>query len=185
MPKTAWEHTCRRGSVTHGQERRGCLAVSLRVEPRQEECMANFNKVLLLGYLTRDPVVRYTPAGTAVATFGLATNHRYRQGDETKEEVCFVDVTVFGRQADTISVYLHKGSPALIEGRLRWRSWETNDGQRRSKHEVVADAVHFLPRRDDHAADADEGSFGDDADMPFVQFGGKKSAQDLDEDIPF
>src|SRR4029453_1639831 len=99
--------------------------------------MASLNKVLLLGHLTRAPEVRYTSNGTAVATFGLAVNHRYRQGEEMKEDVCFVDVVTFGRQAETVGEYLQQGSPALVAGRLRWRSWETEDGQRRSKHEVL------------------------------------------------
>jgi single-strand DNA-binding protein len=99
----------------------------------------------LLGHLTHDPELRYTANGTPVATVGLAVNRRYRQGDETKEDVCFIDVVTFGRQAETVNEYLQKGSPALVEGRLQWRSWETEDGQRRSKHEVLAERVQFLP----------------------------------------
>ena len=106
--------------------------------------MAHFNKVILLGHLTRDPEVRYTANGTAVATFGLAVNHRYRQGEELKEETCFVDCVTFGRQAETVGEYLQKGRPALVEGRLRWQAWETDEGQRRSKHEVLAERVQFL-----------------------------------------
>jgi single-strand DNA-binding protein len=86
--------------------------------------MASLNKVILLGHLTRDPELRYTPGGIAVVTFGLAINHRYRQGEDLKEETCFVDCAAFGRQAETIGEYLQKGSPALVEGRLRWRSWQ-------------------------------------------------------------
>jgi single-strand DNA-binding protein len=106
--------------------------------------MADFNKVILMGHLTRDPEVRYTPTGTAVATFGLAVNHRYRQGDDVKEATCFVDCVTFGRQAETVGEYLQKGRPALVEGRLRWQAWETEEGQRRSKHEVLAERVQFL-----------------------------------------
>jgi single-strand DNA-binding protein len=131
--------------------------------------MASFNRVTLLGNLTRTPEVRYTPSGTAVAAFGLAINRRYRQGPETKEEVCYVDVTAFGAQAEAIGTYLTKGSPALIDGRLRWHQWE-KDGHRSSKLDVVADSVQFLSRREDRAA-ADDGS-GDDANLD-------------DEDIPF
>jgi single-strand DNA-binding protein len=108
--------------------------------------MASLNSVTLLGNLTRDPELRYTPQGTAVATFGLAVNRRYRQDDQQKEEVCFVDIVTFGRQAETVSEYLSKGHLALIEGRLQWRSWETPEGQKRSKHEVVANNVQFMPR---------------------------------------
>jgi single-strand DNA-binding protein len=108
--------------------------------------MASFNKVILLGNLTRDPELRYTPNGTPVATFGMAMNRRSGQGDDRKEEVCFIDVVVFGREAETSSEYLSKGRQALIEGRLQWRSWESQDGQKRSKHEVVAERIQFMPR---------------------------------------
>src|SRR5262249_32025051 len=108
--------------------------------------MASFNKVILLGNLTRDPELRYTPNGTPVATFGMATNRRSGQGNERKEEVCFVDIVVFGREAETASEYLSKGRQALIEGRLQWRSWESQDGQKRSKHEVIAERIQFMSR---------------------------------------
>lgn len=108
--------------------------------------MASFNKVILLGNLTRDPELRYTPTGTPVATFGMAMNRRSGQGDERKEEVCFVDIVVFGREAETASEFLSKGRQALIEGRLQWRSWEGQDGQKRSKHEVIAERIQFMPR---------------------------------------
>ena len=108
--------------------------------------MASFNKVILLGNLTRDPELRSTPNGTPVATFGMAMNRRSGQGDERKEDVCFVDIVVFGREAETASEFLSKGRQALIEGRLQWRSWEGQDGQKRSKHEVVAERIQFMPR---------------------------------------
>lgn len=108
--------------------------------------MASLNKVLLLGNLTRDPELRYAPNGTPVANFGMAINRRYRQGEEWREEVCYVDIVTFGRQAETVGEYLSKGNLAMIEGRLQWRSWETEDGQKRSKHEVVANNVQFMPR---------------------------------------
>jgi single-strand DNA-binding protein len=108
--------------------------------------MASLNSVILLGNLTRDPELRTTPQGTSVASFGLAVNRRYRQGEEQREEVCFVDIVCFGRQAETATEYLSKGNLALIEGRLQWRSWETPDGQKRSKHEVIANNIQFMPR---------------------------------------
>src|SRR5215468_2356799 len=109
--------------------------------------MASLNKVILLGNLTRDPELRYAPNGTPVARFGLAVNtSRAGQGDERREEVCFVDIVAFGRQAETASEFLSKGRSALIEGRLQWRSWEGQDGQKRSKHEVVAERIQFMPR---------------------------------------
>jgi single-strand DNA-binding protein len=106
-----------------------------------------FNKVILIGNLTRDPEMRYTPQGTSVCSFGLAVNRKYKQGDEMKEEVTFINIVVFGKQADTSGQYLNKGSSVLIEGRLQERRWETEDGQKRSKHEVVAQNVRFMSRR--------------------------------------
>jgi single-strand DNA-binding protein len=102
-----------------------------------------------------------------VASFGLAVNRRSRQGTETKEEVCYVDITAFGAQAEAIGEYLTKGSPALIDGRLRWHQWE-KDGHRFSKLDVVADSVQFLARREDRAAaDDGPGADFDDSGIPF------------------
>ncbi len=106
--------------------------------------MANFNKVILIGNLTRDPEIRYTAGGTAVASFGLAVNRKYKQGEETKEETLFVDVKAFGKQAETLSQYMKKGNPIMIDGRLTYRKWEDQSGQARSKHEVVAENFQFL-----------------------------------------
>lgn len=103
-----------------------------------------FNKVIVLGNLTRDPELRYLPNGTSVASFGLAVNRRFKQGDDLKEEVCFLDVTVFGKQAESASQYLSKGRAALIEGRLRQQRWETEGGEKRSKIEVIAEQVTFI-----------------------------------------
>jgi single-strand DNA-binding protein len=114
--------------------------------------VAGFNKVILMGNLTRNPELRYTPSGTPVASFGLATSRRFKQGDELKEEVCFVDIVVFGKQAEHCGQYLNKGNGAIIEGRLQQRRWETEDGQKRSKHEVVAQTVTFMPKRSESGA---------------------------------
>jgi single-strand DNA-binding protein len=106
--------------------------------------MASLNRIILLGNLTRNPELRYTPAGTPVSSFGLASNRRYRQGEAWQDEVCFIDVVTFGPQAEAITTYLSKGRLVLVEGRLRWRSWDGEGGQRRSKHEVIAERVEFL-----------------------------------------
>jgi single-strand DNA-binding protein len=108
-----------------------------------------FNKIILIGNLTRDPEMRYTPQGTSVCNFGIAVNRRYKQGDEIKKEVTFINVVVFGKQADTCGQYLNKGSTVLVEGRLQERRWETEEGQQRSKHEVVAHTVRFLSKKHD------------------------------------
>ncbi len=109
--------------------------------------MANFNKVILIGNLTKDPELRYTPGGTAVVNLRLAVNTRFRdKTQELKEEACFVTVVVWNKQAETSNQYLHKGSPVMIEGRLQSRSWEDSSGQKRSVLEVRADRVQFLGR---------------------------------------
>ncbi len=109
--------------------------------------MTSFNKVILLGNLTRDPEVRYTPNGIAVASFTLAVNRRYKQGEENKEEVSYIDIVVFGKQAESCGQYINKGDSVLVDGRLQQRRWETEDGQKRSKIEVVAQSVNFMPKR--------------------------------------
>jgi single-strand DNA-binding protein len=107
--------------------------------------MANFNKVILIGNLTKDPELRYTPQGTAVVNLRLAVNRRFRdRNQELKEETCFVTVVVWNKQAETCNQYLHKGSPVFVEGRLQSRSWEDNSGQKRTTIEVRADRIQFL-----------------------------------------
>lgn len=108
-----------------------------------------FNKVILVGRLTRNPELRYSPNGTPIAGFGLACNRKFRQGDDLKEEVLFIDIVCFGKTAENTAQYLAKGSGVIIEGRLQQRRWETDDGQKRSKHEVVADGVTFMPKTGD------------------------------------
>ncbi|HAO79896.1 MAG TPA: single-stranded DNA-binding protein [Verrucomicrobia subdivision 3 bacterium] len=108
--------------------------------------MASFNKVILVGNLTRDPELRYTPKGTAIAKIGLAVNHFWtNEAGEKKEEVTFVDVDVFGRTAENVGQYMRKGRPILIEGRLRLDQWDDKQtGQKKSKLGVVAETVQFL-----------------------------------------
>ena len=106
---------------------------------------ASLNKVLLMGNLTRDPELRYIPSGTAVASFDLAVNRAYATPTgEKKSEVSYIRIIVWGRRAEVCGEYLAKGSPVFVEGRLRSRSWETQDGQKRSTIEVVAANVQFL-----------------------------------------
>jgi len=121
--------------------------------------MASFNKVLLMGNLTRDPELRYIPSGTAVVKFGLAVNRDYvdKQSGDKKESVCFVDITVWGKQAETCNQYLTKGRPVFIEGRLEFSSWETKEGDKRSKLEVVAERVQFLGGRKDEGGEGGGG----------------------------
>ena len=108
--------------------------------------MASFNKVILVGNLTRDPELRYTPKGTAIAKIGLAVNRVWTsESGEKKEEVTFVDVDTFGRTAENVGQYMRKGRPILIEGRLRLDQWDDKQsGQKRSRLSVVAETVQFL-----------------------------------------
>ncbi len=134
--------------------------------------MANLNRVIMMGNLTRDPQVRYTATGTPVATLGLAVNTRIKHGDEWKDDPCFIDVVVFGKQAESCGEYLSKGRPVLIEGRLQYRTWESQDGQKRSKHEVLADRVQFMPRAGRTSegglpGETGEGDAMEDDDVPF------------------
>ncbi|HYF51781.1 MAG TPA: single-stranded DNA-binding protein [Planctomycetota bacterium] len=110
--------------------------------------MASFNKVLLMGNLTRDVEMRYTPSGMGLAQLGLAVNRKYRDSktNELREEVTFVDIEVWGKQAEVANQYLSKGRPVFIEGRLKLDQWDDKQtGQKRSKLKVVAERIHFLP----------------------------------------
>jgi single-strand DNA-binding protein len=108
--------------------------------------MANFNRVILMGNLTRDPELRYTPKGTAIARLGLAVNRRWKsETGEMKEEVTFVDVDAFGKTAETIAQYMKKGRPILMEGRLRYETWDDKQtNQKRSKLGVVLESFSFV-----------------------------------------
>ncbi len=127
--------------------------------------MVAINRVILAGNLVRDPEMRYTPAGTAVAYFSIAVNRRYRLNEELKEEVSYFDVVAFGKQAETASSYLRKGRGIILEGRLQQRRWETQEGERRSKIEIVAQSIQFLGGRREE--------------------GGESQSDPADDDIPF
>jgi single-strand DNA-binding protein len=120
--------------------------------------MASFNKVILMGNVTRDPELRYTPKGMAIAKIGLAVNRSWRnEAGETKEEVTFVDIDAFGRQAETIGQYIKKGSPLFVEGRLRLDQWDDKQtGQKRSRLGIVLENFQFIgaPRTDGGSPDA-------------------------------
>lgn len=110
--------------------------------------MASFNKVILMGNMTRDPQLRYLPSNTAVCEFGLAVNRRWRDRDgNMKEDTCFVDVSAFGKPGETINQYMAKGRQILVEGHLRFDSWTGQDGQKRSKLSVVVENFQFVGAR--------------------------------------
>lgn len=106
--------------------------------------MAELNKIILIGRLTKDPDLRYTPGGAAVCEMRLASNHTFYAKEEKRSEVCFVDVSLFGKAGETAKKYLAKGREILVEGRLQWQEWDGQDGQKRSKHRIVADRFQFI-----------------------------------------
>ena len=117
--------------------------------------MANYNKVILVGNLTRDPQMSYLPSQTPVVEIGLAVNRRWRgQDGQQREETCFVDCRAYGKQAETLNQYMRKGQPILIEGRLQLDTWEGKDGQKRSKHRVIIERFQFLGAPAPHPAPA-------------------------------
>ena len=119
--------------------------------------MANFNKVYLMGNLTRDVEVRYSQGGTAVAKLGMAINRKFTTNGETRETTCFVDLTAFGRQAEVLNQYVSKGSPLFVEGRLEFSTWEAQDGAKRSKLAVVIENFQFLGGRGGEARGGEAG----------------------------
>ncbi|HUT88515.1 MAG TPA: single-stranded DNA-binding protein [Thermoguttaceae bacterium] len=126
--------------------------------------MASYNRVILVGNLTRDPELRYIPSGTAVAEVGLAVNDRRKNASgEWVEETTFVDVTLWARTAEVASEYLSKGSPVLIEGRLKLDTWQTNDGQKRSKLKVVCERMQMLGGRGGGGGGSGGGAGGGEA----------------------
>ncbi len=111
--------------------------------------MASVNKTFHIGRLTRDPELRFTGSGQPVGNLGLAVNEKYKSGDDWKERVTFLDITVWGKQAENCAGYLNKGSNVHVEGRLETESWEGQDGQKKSKLVIVANNVQFLDKKPD------------------------------------
>lgn len=137
--------------------------------------MSSYNKVILMGRLTKNPELKYNPGGLAVANFTLAVNTKYSSKDSgQKEEVGFFDIVVFGKQAETCANYLSKGSLALVEGRLAQRKWETPEGEKKSRINIIANNIRFLSQKGAGSA-APQGQEDSDIidDLP------------LEEDIPF
>ncbi len=157
--------------------------------------MASYNKVFLLGNLTRDPEVRYTPKGSAVADLGIAVNRQYTlDTGEKREEVTFVDVTFWGRTAEVAGEYLKKGRSVFIEGRLQLDTWDDKQsGQKRSKLKVIGEMMQMLGGRPGGGGGGDEGG-GEEAPARSAKSGGGSrsapppksgSAEPDDDEIPF
>lgn len=148
---------------------------------------ASFNKVLLMGNLTRDPELRYIPSGQAVCSFSVAVNRTYvSQSGEKKEEVSFIRVVVWAKRAEVCNEYLKKGSPVFVEGRLQSRSWEAQDGSKRSTIEVIAQNVQFLsraPRAEDVAMPENEMPADEGSEMPPAK--GAAQHTSGEDEVPF
>ena len=151
--------------------------------------MANFNKVILAGNLTRDPELRYTPNGKAIAKFGMAINRNWTsETGEKKEEVTFVDIDSFGRQAEVISQYLKKGRPVLIEGRLKLDQWDDKQtGQKRSRLGVVLESFSFLDsgNRADGGGSSEAPRPRPAPTAPAPSGNGDDSGPPSEDDVPF
>jgi len=141
--------------------------------------MPNLNKVFLMGNLTRDPELRFTPSNVGVATFTVAVNTNLGKDADgnVREEVLFIDAIAFGKQAETIGNYFKKGSPIFVEGRLRTRTWQDKEGNKRSRVEVVLDGFEFLSPAP-NKSDANESVDGKNANNG-------KSEPEFDDDVPF
>ena len=144
---------------------------------------ANINRVVLVGNLTRDPEIRQTPSGTSVCSLRIAVNSRRRdEGGQWTDKPNYFSVSVFGNQAESCAQYLSKGRPVAIDGRLDWREWQTQDGQKREAVEIVAESVQFLGSRGD-------GEFSGGGGNQFVPAGASSGSDadfhGADDDIPF
>lgn len=125
------------------------------------------NTVHLFGNLTRDPVLSFLPSKTAVVEFGMAMNRKFKKQDGTTgEEVCYVDLTMFGKRAEVINKYFHKGNAILVTGRLKYESWDAQDGTKRNKLVVLVENFEFVGEKNDRKA-PDNRPTGNDDDIPF------------------
>jgi single-strand DNA-binding protein len=156
--------------------------------------MANFNKVYLIGNLTRDPELRVTPKGTAICQFGMAVNRQFKdESGALRDDTTFVDIEAWGKQGETISKYCTKGRPLFVEGRLKFDQWEDKtSGQKRSKLKVVLEGFQFLGTGQREGAPAGGGEFDQSAPSPERHSPPPRTsaakpapAENLDEDVPF
>jgi single-strand DNA-binding protein len=150
--------------------------------------MASYNRVILMGNLTRDPELRYLPSNTPVVNLGLAVNRRYKnQQGEQQEEVTFVDCEAFARPAEVINQYMSKGQPILIEGRLRLDQWQTQDGQNRSKLKVVVENFQFVGGRGGDGQGGGQGQSAGGGQAQGAAPGGQPPGPEAveEDDIPF
>ena len=147
--------------------------------------MASYNKVILLGNLTRDPQLSYTPNQTAVVDFGIATNRRWKGQDGTqRDETCFADCRMFGKRAEVINKYCKKGNPLFVEGRLTFDSWQSQDGSKRSKLRVTVENFEFMGQGSSGGGQAGRAEFSSEQSPADNNAGQPLGANEADE-IPF
>lgn len=150
--------------------------------------MASYNRIVLMGNLTRDPQLSFTPANTPVCKFGIATNRKWRdQEGNSREEVCFVDCTLFGRGGEVFNQYMSKGRSVLVEGRLHLNQWTNSEGEKRSKHEVIVDNFTFVGARGEAggAPGPEAGADQAPAAAPAAGPGHQEPPPPADDNIPF
>ena len=154
--------------------------------------MSGYNRVIMMGNLTRDPEHKQLPSGQSVCRLSLASNRQFksRQSDDLVQEVCFIDIDVWGAQAESCNKYLEKGRSVLIEGRIKFDTWQDNEGQKRSKHSIVADRVNFI--RTTPVEEATQGPAATRTSNPGKTDTKKKSAKvetekvvAFEDDLPF
>ena len=162
------------------------MAILSKPNYEEKSPVANFNKVILMGNLTRDIELRHTQGGMAIAKFGMAINRKTSsQSGEQRESTCFVDLTAFGKSAELLNQYVKKGSPLFVDGRLEYSTWESQDGGKRSKLEVIVENFQFMgsggregggggggggERRGGGRAQAQEGAAGGEVDYGDIPF---------------
>lgn len=135
-----------------------------------------FNKVIIVGNLTRDVELKYLPSGSATATIGLASNRKYKKQDgEMAEETCFVDVKLFGRTAEIANQYLKKGSQILIDGRLNYETWNDANGQKRSKHTIIAESMQLGPKSNTDSRGSSQNN---------ANYTSKQSVSEVSQNVP-
>lgn len=145
----------------------------------------DLNRVIIVGRLTRDPELRYTPAGTAVCSFSLANGRSYTQGSEKKEQTSYFDCVAWSKLGELIAEYCKKGAQIAVEGRLQQRRWDDSEGNKKSKIEIVAENIQFLSKSKDQAAEQHNG-IGEDVTGKAPSY--KECSEDnpfSDDDIPF
>ena len=154
--------------------------------------MASYNKVIFMGNLTRDPQLSYLPSQTPVVEFSLAMNHKYKKQDGSQaEDICFVECQMFGKRAEVINKYLKKGDPLFVEGRLKFDTWQAQDGSKRSKHRVFVENFQFMGGGQKSGGGQQQGGGGysqpqgQSQPQSQGQPGGGDMGYSQDEEIPF